>query len=92
MLMRRANIELESGRKDQAAADAQRALDMLQTSSEPGSLSTTAGRAYLSLGKALQAQGKLDQARNAFHSAAANLQSALGPDNLETRSAVQLAQ
>jgi hypothetical protein len=54
--------------------------------------SSNAGRAYLVLGRALQAQGKLDQAHAAFRSAAEHLQSTLGPDHLETRSARELAE
>jgi hypothetical protein len=42
-------------------------------------------------GTALQSQNKNREARNAFLSAAENLQDALGPDHLDTRSAWKLA-
>jgi len=51
---------------------------MLQQASVPGSFSSDLGRAYLALGRALQAQGKGEEARTAFRSAAEHLQNALG--------------
>jgi tetratricopeptide (TPR) repeat protein len=96
-LVYRSDIELALGRADQAAADGTRALALSQADSQaqPESAAETfssyLGQAYLSLGRALQAQGKADQARAAFRSAAQNLESTLGVDNVEARRARQLA-
>jgi hypothetical protein len=72
-------------------ADATRAVDLLQQSVQPGAFSSSNGRAYLTLGNALKAQGKHDEARAAFRSAAEHLNSALGPDHPDSRTAQQLA-
>jgi serine/threonine-protein kinase len=92
LLVRRSAVELEVGRREQAAADAARALDLLQSAAQPGTFSCNTGRAYLALGGALQSQGKLDEAHAAFGSAAEHLQGTLGPDHPDTRSARQLAE
>ena len=91
-LARRAGVEVQLGRADQAEADASRGLSLSQASAQVGTFSSTLGRVYLALGRALQAQGKADEARAAFHSAAENLQDALGPDHPDTRIAIQLAE
>jgi serine/threonine protein kinase len=91
LLIRRSTIELASHRPSDAAADATRALSLLQASAEPGTFSSTMGRAYLALAGALEAQGKHDEARAAARSAAEQLQNAFGPDHPETLSARQLA-
>jgi serine/threonine-protein kinase len=91
LLLRRSTIQLEARRPDEAAADAARALSLLQAAAEPGTFSSTLGRVYLTLARALQAQGKSDEARAAARSAAEHLQNALGPDHPDTRSARQLA-
>ena len=69
------------------AADAARALALVQASIEPGTFSEHAGRAYLAMGRALQAQGKSRDARSNFLAAAQHLESALGPDHPESRAA-----
>jgi eukaryotic-like serine/threonine-protein kinase len=91
-LVRRSTVELEAGKPAQAATDAQRALHQLQAASPPGALSSNIGRAYLMLGRALESQGKSDEARVAFGSAHEHLQSTLGPDHPDTRHARQLAE
>ena len=91
-LARRSEVELRLGRPEQAEADAARGLSILQASAQLGTFSSGLGRTYLSLGKALQAEGKTEEAHTAFHSAAENLQDALGPDHPDTHSALQLAQ
>jgi hypothetical protein len=63
---------------------------MVQQSAQPGTFSSTIGRAYLALGRALQAQSKRNEARASFRAAAENFEHALGPDNSETREAKQL--
>lgn len=92
ILVTRSDIERQVGRTDDAVADAGRALGLLQDAAQPGKLSSTLGRAYFTLGRALQAQGRRDEARAAFHSAAENLQDAVGLDHPDTRSARQLAE
>jgi serine/threonine protein kinase/Tfp pilus assembly protein PilF len=90
LLTRRSVIELAARNPDKAAADSARAVT-LQSAAQPGTLSCKVGYAYLSLGHALQAQGKTDEARAAFRSAVENLQSTLGPDHPDARSAGLLA-
>jgi serine/threonine protein kinase len=92
LLGRRSDVELRLSRPDEAAADASRALSLLQAAAQPGTFSSNLGRAYLSSGCALQAQGKREEARAAFRSAAEHLQNTLGPDHPDTRSARQLAE
>lgn len=90
-LVRRATVELASGRPDRASADAERALTLLKSASSSDEYSSVIGGAYLILGRAMQAQGKRDEANAAFRSAAEHLQNTLGADHPETRSALQLA-
>ena len=90
LLVCRSGIELQAGRRDEAAADATRALSQLQAGAQPGTFSCTLGRAYLTLGRALQSQGKRDEARAAFRSALENLENTLGPEHPDTRAARQL--
>jgi serine/threonine protein kinase len=91
MLTRRSSIYLQAGETGKARTDAERALTLLQAEAEPGTFSAYLGRAYLALGRALTGQGKNDQARSAFHSAADHLQHALGANYPDTRTARQLA-
>jgi tetratricopeptide (TPR) repeat protein len=92
LLVRRSDIELRLNHPNEAAADASRALSLLQVAAQPGTFSSNLGHAYLSLGRALQARGKREEARAAFRSAAEHLQNTLGPDHPDTRSARQLAE
>ena len=88
-LTRRADIELVLSRPDEAARDAGRALraeDVLSTAP----LTSVTGRAYLALGRALQAQHRSGEAAAAFRSAVTHLDSALGPDHADTREARRL--
>jgi serine/threonine-protein kinase len=89
--LRRASVELASGHPDQASADAQRALALLQSATPSGESSYVIATAYLTLGRTMQAQGKLSEARNAFRSAAGHFQNTLGADHVETRTALRLA-
>jgi serine/threonine-protein kinase len=91
VLLGRSAVELEAKRFDQAAADASRALDLQQRSLPAETFSGDVGLAYLALGRALQAQGKNDEARRAFRSAAQQLEPAVGFDHPDTRVARQLA-
>ncbi|HKQ97399.1 MAG TPA: protein kinase [Candidatus Polarisedimenticolia bacterium] len=91
-LARRADVEIELGQYERAAADATRALALFEQVLEPGILSSNPGRAYLALGRALQAQGRPDEAHDALRTALEHLESALGPEHPDTRSARQLAE
>jgi hypothetical protein len=89
-LLRRATVELASSRPDRAAGDAQQALTQLRSASPSGEFSSVIGQAYLTLGRAVQAQGKGGEANAAFRSAAEHFQNTLGADHPDTRSALQL--
>ena len=91
-LVRRSDVELQLGHTDQAEADSTRSLDLLNTSTQVGAFSSTRGLAYLTLGHALQARGKVGEANAAFRSAAEQLQHTLGTDHPDTISARQLAE
>ena len=90
-LLRRATVELAASRPDEASTDAQRALTLLNSASSPGESSCLIGSAYMTLGRALEAQGKQGEAGAAFRSAAHHFRDTLGADHLETRSAMVLA-
>jgi tetratricopeptide (TPR) repeat protein len=90
-LLNRSAIELASGSLEQAVADANRALDLQKSSTQPNSLSSTLGYAYLALARALDAQGKHGESQSAAGLAAQNLEKCLGAGHPDTRSAVQLA-
>jgi tetratricopeptide (TPR) repeat protein len=91
LLVRRSAVEFKIGQQDQAAADAIRALDLLQKAAQPGTFSSKVGYAYLAFGRTLQSQGKHNEANAAFRSAAEHLQKTLGPDHPDTLSALQLS-
>lgn len=91
LLMTRSQMELQSGDADKARATAERSLSMAVDATEPGSFSSLTGQCYLALGRALQAQGKRDEARAAFRSATEHFQNALGPNHPGTLAARQLA-
>jgi serine/threonine-protein kinase len=91
LLMRRSAAELALGKREQAAADAGRALEMLQSTTAAGSPSSTLGRAYLAHGRALQALSRSEEARKAFRSAAEQLEGTLGVNHPDTILARQLA-
>jgi tetratricopeptide (TPR) repeat protein len=90
LLINRSAVELQSRRTDQAIADASRALDLLQGGTQPA-FSSIRGRAFLALGRALEAADRHEVARGAFHSALDNLQTTVGPDHPATRAARHLA-
>ena len=91
LLIRRSGIKLEVGQLDGAIADASRALGLLQAPTYRGGFSQNVGRAWLALGRALQAQGKIAEARTAARSAEEHLRDAVGPDHPETVNARELA-
>jgi eukaryotic-like serine/threonine-protein kinase len=90
-LLNRSAIELAAGNLDQAIADSNRALTLLKSKAQPNSFSSKLGYAYLALARALEAQGKHDDARSAAKSALENFEKSLGPGHPETGSARQLA-
>ena len=92
VLVLRSEIALRLGQGDNAVADAVWAVDVLKKSVEPGTFSSHLGQAYFALGRALQSQGKPDEARAAFRSASDQLQRTLGVDHADTLSAQQLAE
>jgi serine/threonine protein kinase/tetratricopeptide (TPR) repeat protein len=92
LLVRRSAIEFELRQQNRAAEDAARALDLLQKCIEPGTFSSNMGRGYLALGRALQSQGRDEEARTAFRSAAEHLRSTLSAEHPDARNAVQLAE
>jgi len=83
-------IEIPLGRADGALCDASQAMALFQKAALPGGFSADAGHAYLLRGRALQAQGKREEARAAFRAAAENLEDTRGPKHPNTREACQL--
>ncbi len=92
LLVRRSDVEILLHNFEAAAADAQRALALLQKDAQPGAFSSSFGQAYLSLGRALHARDKSEEARAAFRSAAQHLANAVGPDHPDTLAARQLVE
>jgi serine/threonine protein kinase len=90
-LLRRSAIELASGDLEHALADADRALSLQLAKAETGSFSNKLGSAYLARARALDAQGKREEAQAAAKLAFDNLQQSLGSNHPETRAAQQLA-
>ena len=91
LLIRRSGVELDAGQPDRAVADATRALSLLQGPTRSDRLSANIGRAFMALGRALDAEGKNADARKAGQSAVKHLNDALGPNNAETLAARQFA-
>ena len=92
LLYVRAAIEMKGGNPDRAVADASRAIKLVEEAAEPGTFSTQLARCYLALGSAVDFEGKHDEARAAFRTAAENFQQTLGPDHPDTRNARRLAE
>ena len=90
-LVSRSIIRLKRGRATEAAADAARARDLLQAAAPSNARLSTIGRAYLALGRALDAQRRSDEAHAALRAAVDHLESAAGPDHPDTRRARELA-
>jgi tetratricopeptide (TPR) repeat protein len=91
LLIRRSAIELDERQPEAAASDARRALALLEVPAASGEFSVNTGRAYLLLGRALEAQGQMDKAQAAARSAAEHLDHALATDHPEARDARRLA-
>lgn len=86
----RAQIELDMDRLEEARVDAGSARDLFLQTVEPGFPSVFLGSIELTLGKALQAQGRLAEARSAFRAAVEQFRPAIGSDAPSTRTAEQL--
>jgi tetratricopeptide (TPR) repeat protein len=89
MLVRRAKVLMALRQYEAARADAARALAFEQETSGPDSHSCWAGRANLSLARALNAQGKSSEARLAYAAAREQLRDSLGEEHPETREAAE---
>ena len=89
-LVRRSNIELEMQNVAAAEADANRALELLRGRMEPGAQSSSLGRAYLAMARAMAADGKGTQSREMARAAVDNLQNTLGANHPETIKAAKL--
>jgi serine/threonine-protein kinase len=90
LLLRRSVVHLDLHQPQEAVADASRAIATLEAG-KPGTYSSSMGRAHLTLGCALLAAGKPEEARREFRLAADQLQSAVGPDHPDTQKARRLA-
>ncbi len=90
LLVSKSGMDLKSGQREEAESDARRAIKLLEDREDPSILSSNLGRAYLALALALEAEGKPDDAQLAARKAYANLQTTLGSDQPDTRSARQL--
>jgi tetratricopeptide (TPR) repeat protein len=89
-LVTRSAIRLKLARAADAAADATRARDLLRQAAPTDARLSSIGRASLALRRALQAQGRHDEARMVLRTAFEHLESAAGPDHPDTRSAREL--
>jgi eukaryotic-like serine/threonine-protein kinase len=92
LLLRRSKLELELHLPQKAADDADQAVKLAQAALKADTYSSLLGYSYLNLGLALKAGGKLEAARDAFHSAAVQLEKSLGPENHDSRNARKLAE
>jgi serine/threonine-protein kinase len=92
LLARRSAAALALGKRDQAAADAGKAVGLLQSSTAAPASSSNLGRAYLAQGRALQALSRPEEARASFRSAAEQLEATLGSDHPDTQIARRLAE
>ena len=87
VLRNRSEVNLLARRADRAAADAEKAVQLELQAAEPGGLSSNVGLAYLALGRALQAQGRTQDAQGALLSAARHLRPTLGERHRASRDA-----
>jgi len=89
-LERRSALGLQMRRLEAATSDAERAVALAVERTDPSSRSSHVGRAYLTLSRALAARGQTREARAALAPALQHLESTLGKDHPEARSARQL--
>ena len=91
MLLKRSAIKLAMHDSDGALADANQAVSLTQATVQPGSFSSKMGLAYLACAKALDAQGKHDDAKASAQSALESLKKSLGEDHPDTKTAQEIA-
>lgn len=89
-LVRRSALLLQMRGVEAAITDAARAVGLAVKRTDPGSHSFHVGRAYLVLGRALAATGRSGDARAALTTAVQHLESTLGDEHPDTRTARQL--
>jgi serine/threonine-protein kinase len=92
LLLYRSDVERQMSKSEPAVADANRALELLLKSGEPGDQSSQIGRAYFTLGQSLRDQHESEKACSAFGLSADYLQSTVGPghpDAIKARAAQQ---
>lgn len=87
----RAELEIGVHQSEQAASDAAHALDLTKAMTKPGTLAAGIGECSLTLARALEAEGKHEEARLMARSAVENLQDTFGPDDSQTLAARRLA-
>jgi tetratricopeptide (TPR) repeat protein len=92
LLLRRSSAELALGQRDQAAADAGKALGLLRSSTAAGASSSDLGYAYMAHGRALLASSRPEEARASFRSAVEQLDATLGSGHRDTQIARRLAE
>jgi serine/threonine protein kinase len=91
VLLQHAQFELRHGRLDAARSDAQHALAVYDSTFGKNILSACIGDALVVEGKVLAAQGDVAAARTRFAQAALNYADSLGPGNIKTSLARQMA-
>jgi tetratricopeptide (TPR) repeat protein len=90
LLTQRSEVRLALGQTEGALEDAARARRLQQDSVPAGTYTIKLGRAYVTLARALDAQGDREGARAALESALEHFQDAAGPDHPETLRAREL--
>ena len=88
-LIPRAGIELRAGRLEEALTTVIKAIALEETIAGSEAQSCWVGRAQLTKGRILAAQGQRELARTAFALAREHLQLTVGADHPETREAIQ---
>ncbi len=91
LLTHRAELELQTGRLEEARRDAGGAVEQWKALVGETAPARQLGLALLARGRALRGLGDADGARKDFESAAEQLRACLGPDHPQTRTAERLA-
>ena len=87
LLAARASTEVAAGQLPDAERDAKTAVALLEATAQPGDFSSSTGRAYLTLARVLNAEGKTTEARAVAQQAWQHLQKALGTHHPDTGAA-----
>ena len=91
LLAARASAEVAAGQLPDAERDAKTAVALLEATAQPGNFSSSTGRAYLTLARVLNAEGKTTEARAVAQQAWQHLQKALGTHHPDTGAAEKLS-